>query len=341
MAAGQVTAQDRMKVGFLYVGPVGDHGWTYEHNQGRLQVERELGREVETIYREKVPEGDEAIEAMEEMIAEGAELIFTTSFGYMEPTLEMATKHPGIKFEHATGYKRAENVATFSARFYEGRYILGQIAAEVSQAGRAGYIASFPIPEVMRGINAFTLGAHSVDPAFEVEVLWVSTWFEPPKEAEAAYTLVGRGVDILVQHTDSTAALQVAAEQGVWAFGQASDMRNYGPHNQLTAIVDDWGPYYVDRTRKVLNGRWESTDTWDGMKQGMVRMAPYTNMPEDVAKRAQETQDKLEKGEIHAFDGPVFDQQGIERVPKGRRLNDQGLATMDWYVQGVMGKPPA
>ncbi len=332
--------QDKLKVGFIYVGPIGDHGWTYQHHQGLLAVEEELGDRVETIYLESVPEGPDAERAITRMAREGAGLIFTTSFGYMDPTVNVAQRFPDVKFEHATGYKRADNVSIYSARFYEGRYIIGQIAAQMSESGTAGYIASFPIPEVVRGINAFLLGAQTIDPDFKLKVVWVSTWFDPGKEADAAKVLIGQGADIIVQHTDSTAPLQIAQEQGAVGFGQASDMFAFAPNAQLTAIIDEWAPYYVARTKAVLDGTWESTDTWDGIAPGMVRMAEYTNMPDEVAALAMETEAMIASGELHPFAGPIYNQEGAMVIGEGEVLDDGTLLGMNWYVQGVDDKLP-
>lgn len=251
-AAG--AAQAATKVCFLYVGSKTDGGWTQAHDIGRQELQNQLGDEVETVYLENVPEGPDAERAIERFARSGCELIFTTSFGFMDPTIKVAKKFPDVKFEHATGYKTADNVTTYNSRFYQGRYISGMIAGKVSEKGVAGYIASFPIPEVVQGINAFLLGAQSVNPDFTIKVVWVNSWFDPGKEADAAKALIDQGVDILTQHTNSTAPMQVAAERGIKAFGQASDMIEAGPETQLTAIVDTWGPYYIKRTKAVIDG---------------------------------------------------------------------------------------
>ena len=332
--------QDKLKVGFVYVGPIGDHGWTYQHHDGLLAVEEEFGDRVETIYVENIAEGPDAERAITRMAREGAGLIFTTSFGFMDPTINVAARFPDVKFEHATGYKRADNVAIYSARFYEGRYIIGQIAAQMSESGVAGYIASFPIPEVVRGINAFLLGAQTINPDFKLKVVWVNTWFDPGKEADAAKVLIGQGADIITQHTDSTAPLQIAEEQGVVGFGQASDMIKFAPSAQLTSVIDEWAPYYVARTRAVLDGTWESTDTWDGIAPGMVRMAPYTNMPDEVKALAMETEAAIASGELHPFKGPIYNQEGEMVIGEGEALDDGTLLGMNWYVQGVDDKLP-
>jgi len=336
---GTVSA-DKLKVGFIYIGPPGDHGWTYAHDQGRLMIEEELGDRVETTFVEGVPEGPDAERAIAKLAETGHGLIFTTSFGYMEPTLKVAKRFPNVKFEHATGYKQADNVATYSARFYEGRYVQGQIAAEMSKSGVIGYIASFPIPEVVRGINAFMLGAQSVNPDMKVKVVWVYTWFDPPKEADAAKVLMDQGADIITQHTDSTAAIQAAADRGIYAFGQASDMIAFAPNTQLTAIIDAWGPYYVARTQAVLDGTWSSGDTWHGMNEGMVVMAPFTNMPYSAQQMARNTTAKLTSQEFHAFTGPIYNQEGELVVAAGEVADDGMLAGMSFYVQGVDDKLP-
>ena len=331
---------EELTVGFIYVGPIGDHGWTYQHHQGLLAVEEEFGDRVKTIYVESVAEGPDAERAITRLARQGAGLIFTTSFGFMDPTVKVAERFPDVKFEHATGYKRADNVSTYSARFYEGRYIIGQIAAQMSEAGVAGYIASFPIPEVVRGINSFLLGAQTIDPDFKLKVIWVNTWFDPGKEADAAKVLIGQGADIISQHTDSTAPLQIAEEQGVVGFGQASDMHEFAPNAQLTAIIDEWAPYYVARTRAVLDGTWESIDTWDGIAPGMVRMSEYQNMPEEVAALARETEAAIASGELHPFKGPIYNQEGDMVIGEGEVLDDGTLLGMNWYVQGVDDKLP-
>ena len=340
LAVAAASGADKLKVGFIYVGPIGDHGWTYQHDRGRLAVEEAFGDQVETVYVENVAEGPDAERTITRLARQGAGLIFTTSFGYMDPTNKVAKNFPDVKFEHATGYKRGGNVSTYSARFYEGRYVIGQIAARMSKSGVAGYIASFPIPEVVRGINAFMLGAQSINPDFKVKVVWVSTWFDPGKEADAAKVLIGQGADIISQHTDSTAPLQIAAEQGASGFGQASDMIAFAPKSQLTAIIDNWAPYYVARTKAVLDGTWESVDIWDGMAPGMVEMAPYTNLPEDVAAMAMATQAKITSGEFHPFAGPIYKQDGTMAVGDGEHLDDGTLLGMNWYVKGVDDKLP-
>ena len=294
---------DKIKVGFIYVGPVGDHGWTYMHDQGRLTVEKELGDQVETTYVESVKYGADAERVITQMAMQGIDIIFATSFGYMDQMLAVAEKFPNVKFEHATGYKTAPNMAVYSSKFYEGRYIQGVIAGMMSEKGKAGYIASFPIPEVVRGINAFYLGATSINPDFDLDIVWVNTWYDPAKEGDAAGVLISQGADIITQHTDSTAPLQIAQSKGILAFGQASDMHHFAPDSQMTAIIDQWGPYYVERVKAVIDGTWESADTWGGMDTGMVEMAPYTNVPPAVEIVAKNLEAAIMSGEFDPFGG--------------------------------------
>lgn len=340
VSAGSAAAQEKVKACWIYVGPIGDHGWSYQHDQGRLQVEKELGGKVETVYVENVAEGPDAERTIERLAREDCKIVFTTSFGFMEATVKVAKKFPDVKFEHATGYKRAENLATYNAKFHEGRYIIGQIAARMSKTGTAGYIVSFPIPEVVSGINSFMLGAQSVNPDFKVKIVWVNTWYDPGKEADAAKVLFGQGADIIVQHTDSTAPLQIAEEQGKLGFGQASDMIKFAPKAQLTAIVDHWGDYYVERVKAVIDGAWKSVDVWGGLDSGMVKMSEYTNMPDDVKRTAQETEGKIKSGELHPFKGPITNQAGELVVKEGETATDEQILGMNWYVKGIDDRLP-
>ncbi len=341
LAAPAVEAADKTKVGFVYVGPIGDHGWTYRHNEGRLAIEEAFGDKVETTYVENVAEGADAERVIRRLAQSGHDLIFTTSFGYMNPTVKVAKQFPNVKFEHATGYKRADNVSTYSGRFYEGRWVSGLIAGNMTKTNTIGYIGSFPIPEVVRGINAFTLALRSVNPEATVKVVWVNSWYDPGKEAEAAKALMDQGADIILQHTDSPAPLQAAEERGLWAVGQASDMVKFAPKAQLTAIIDDWGPYYVARTKAVMDGTWTSEDTWDGLAPGMVVMAPMNKaIPADVQKLANDAIAGIKDGSVFAFTGPIKDQSGKERVAAGEKLDDGALLGMDWYVEGVEGSLP-
>jgi simple sugar transport system substrate-binding protein len=339
-AAGMAQAAEKLKVGFIYVGPVGDHGWSYTHDQGRKMIEAELGDKVETVFIENVQEGPDAERAIERLARDGAKLIFTTSFGFMDATLKVAKKYPDVKFEHATGFKRADNLATYAARFYEGRYVMGQIAAKMSKTGTAGYIVSFPIPEVVSGINAFMLGAQTVNPNVKVKIIWVNSWYDPGKEADAAKVLISQGADILTQHTDSTAPLQVAQEKGILGFGQSSDMAKFAPKAQITSIVDDWDPYYISRIKAMLDGTWKSIDTWDGFAQGAVVLPPIQNVPDDVKKQAEETAAKIKAGTLKPFAGPITKQDGTVAVAAGKELDDGAILSMNWYVKGIDDKLP-
>ncbi|WP_417674292.1 BMP family ABC transporter substrate-binding protein [Roseibium sp.] len=338
-AASSAASAADLKACFIYVGPVGDFGWSYQHDQGRKDVEKHFGDKVETAYLESVPEGPDAERAIERFARDGCGIIFTTSFGYMNPTIKVAKKYPKVKFEHATGYKTAANVATYNSKFHEGRYIIGQIAAKTSKTGTAGYIASFPIPEVVAGINAFMLGAQSVNPDFKLKVVWVNSWFDPGKEADAAKALIDQGADVITQHTDSTAPLQVAEERGVHGFGQASDQIAFAPKAQYTAIVDDWGPYYIERIQEALDGTWEAKSTWAGLAEGHVVMAPYTNLPEDVVAMAKETEAKIIAG-WEPFTGPITKQDGSVAAEEGVTLDDGAILGMNWYVKGIDDKLP-
>ncbi len=343
-ALGLGTAQaeeEPLKVGFVYVGPIGDHGWTYRHNEGRKAVEAAFGEKVSTTAIENVSEGADAERVIRQLASSGHGLIFTTSFGFMNPTVKVAKAFPEVKFEHATGYKRADNVSTYMARFYEGRHVAGLIAGHMTKTNVIGYIGSFPIPEVVRGINAFTLALRSVNPQAEVKVIWVNSWYDPGKEADAANALIDQGADIILQHTDSPAAVQAADKRGVWAVGQASDMTQFGRKAHLTAIIDNWDSYYVARTAAVMEGTWGSSDTWDGFDAGMVEMAPYNDaIPADVVALAKQAEADIVSGKIHPFTGPILNQQGEEVVAAGKTLDDGTLLSMDWYVQGVQGDLP-
>ena len=342
LAGGAALAQDKTKVGFVYVGPVGDGGWTYEHDQGRLAVEEAFGDKVETVFVENVAEGPDAERVMTQMALDGADLIFTTSFGFMDPTINVAAKFPNVKFEHATGYKRADNVSTYSARFYEGRAVQGHIAGKMTKTNTVGYIASFPIPEVIRGINAAYLHASKVNPDVEFKIIWVYTWFDPAKEADAAKALIEQGADVVLQHTDSTAPQAAAAEAGgVVTFGQASDMGEYAPFPRVSSIIDNWAPYYVARTKAVMDGTWESVDTWDGIPTGMVEIGEITDaVPADVKAEALAMIEAMRTGAYHPFTGPINKQDGSAWLAEGEIADDGTLAGMSFYIEGVDGDIP-
>ncbi|MDQ7081324.1 MAG: BMP family ABC transporter substrate-binding protein [Paracoccaceae bacterium] len=339
--SGAAHAGGPLKVGFIYVGPVGDLGWTYQHDQGRKAIEKAYGDKVETTYVESVPEGADAERVMTQMALSGAKLIFATSFGYMDAVQNVAKKFPNVKFEHATGYKRAPNVSTYSARFYEGRAVIGHIAGKMTKTNKIGYIASFPIPEVIRGINAAYLAAKKVNPDVQFKIVWVFTWFDPAKEADAANALIEQGVDVIMQHTDSPAAMTIAEKKGIYAFGQASDMKKFGPNARLTSIIDNWAPYYVQEVKAVMDGTWKSHDTWDGIKAGMVEIGEFSDkIPDDVKKSAQAIIDGIESGKIHPFTGPINKQDGTPWLKAGEVADDGTLAGMNFYVEGIEGKIP-
>jgi len=342
LAGPAAAQQDKVKVGFIYVGPVGDGGWTYEHDQGRLAVEEEFGDAVETVYQENVPEGADAERAITQMALGGADIIFTTSFGYMDPTINVAAKFPDVKFEHATGFKRADNVSTYSARFYEGRAIQGLIAGSMTKTNKIGYIGSFPIPEVIRGINSAYIHAKQVNPDVEFSIVWAYTWFDPAKEADAATALIEQGADVILQHTDSTAPQAAAEKAGnVITFGQASDMSEYAPLPRVSSIIDNWAPYYIERVRAVMDGTWESTDTWDGIGPGMVGIGEISDaVPEDVKAAALELKEKIASGEYHPFTGPLKKQDGSDWLAEGEVADDGTLLGMNFYVEGLTGDIP-
>ncbi len=340
LGVGGAAAQQKLKIGFIYVGPVGDHGWSYQHDVGRKAIEKELGDRVETTYVESVPEADSQ-RAIEQLARTGHGLIFTTSFGFMEPTVRVAQRFPNVKFEHATGIKRTPNLATYAAKFHEGRYIIGQIAGKMTKSGIIGYVGAFPIPEVVAGINSYFLGAQSVNPNVKIKIVWANSWYDPAKEADAAKALLDQGVDMLAQHTDSPAPLQTAEARGKMGFGQASDMERFAPKAQLTAIIDDWAPYYVARAKAALDGTWKSEDTWHGLKEGMVKMAPYKNMPDDVKKLAEETEAAIRDGKLNPFKCPIAKQDGSQVECKGNNaLADEQILSMNFYVKGIDDKLP-
>ncbi|MFO1140878.1 MAG: BMP family ABC transporter substrate-binding protein [Amaricoccus sp.] len=331
-------AEEPLKIGFVYLGPIGDFGWTYAHEQGRQALVQEFGDKIKTTYVENVAEGPDSERVIKNLADDGNQLIFTTSFGYMNPTLKVAKRYPKVMFEHATGYQRAKNVATYNARFYEGRAVCGTIAGTMSKTGVAGYVASFPIPEVVMGINAFTLAARRVNPDFKTNVVWVSSWYDPAKEADAAKALFDQGADVIAQHTDSPAALQAAEQRGMMAFGQAWSMEKVAPNAQLTAIENIWGVYYVSRVKQLMAGQWESTDTWWGFKEGILQMSPFNGkVTEQATAAANATQAGIVDGSAPAFAGPITDRDGKERAPAGQALDDEALLKMDWFVEGVQG----
>ena len=333
-------AQEPLKIGFVYVSPIGEAGWTWQQDLGRKEMESVLGDKITTQYVEDVPEGADAERVIRDLAQQGNKLIFATSFGFMNPTLKVARQFPDVKFVHSTGYKTAPNVATTNARFYEARYLAGVIAGKMSESNVAGYVGAFPIPEVLQGINAFTRGMRSVNPSAEVRVIWVNSWFDPGKERDAALALIGQGADVVTHHTDSTATVQAAEEKGKYAVAYHSDMMKFGPKAQLAAVTHHWGKYFTQEAQDVLNGTWKSSATWGGIKDGMVALEAFgPAVPEDVKKLVLEKQAEIVAGTLAPFGGPITDNEGKVRLESGT-LDDDGLNKMNYYVQGVAGKLP-
>ena len=335
---GASVAQDN-NVGFVYVSPIGDAGWTYQHDQGRLQLEQETG--VTTSYVENVAEGADAERVIREMAKRGDKVIFATSFGYMNYMLKVSKSYPKTAFVHVTGYKLGKNMGLVNARFYEGRYLTGVIAGEMTKSNVLGYVAAFPIPEVLQGINAFIKGARSVNPKAELRVIWVNSWYDPGKERQAALTLISQGADMVTHHTDSTAVVQAAEEEGVYAFGYHSDMSKYGPKAHLTATTHHWGDYYVKTVKEVLDGSWSPVSIWGGYPRGMIKLAPLNDaIPAELQARIRDMEDQLTNRELHPFAGPVVDQSGRTIVAEGEKMSDEQLNKMNYYLQGVVSKIP-
>lgn len=345
MGGGAFAAgMDHVKACFVYVGPIGDGGYTYQHDQGRLALEKAVGDKVETAYQESVPEGADTERVLTQMALGGCNIIFTTSFGYMDPTNAVAKKFPNVKFEHATGYKReSPNVSTYNARFYEGRAVQGTIAGRMTKSNKIGYIGSFPIPEVLRGLNAYYLAAKKVNPDVELTVIWAYTWFDPAKEADAAKAMIEQGVDVVAQHTDSTAPLAEAAKAGgkVIGFGQASDMAEYKPTPRVTSTIDNWGPYYIKRVQALLDGTYEQTDSWEGIASGEVEIGEITDaLPPEVKAEAEAIRDAIANGSLHPFTGPINKQDGTPWLTEGQTAPDGDLLGMNFYVEGIKGDIP-
>jgi basic membrane protein A and related proteins len=336
LVPAQVFAQAKTKVGFVYVGPIGDHGWTYQHHKGLEAVKKEFGDKVETTHVENVPEGPDAERVIEQMASSGHKIIFTTSFGFMNPTIKVAAKYPDVKFEHMTGYKRADNVATANIRWYESRYVSGMLAASASKSGTIGYIASFPIPEVVMGINAAYLGAKSANPNVKFKIIWVSSWFDPGKEADAAKALADQGADVMMQHTDSPAAVKFAEERKIFAVGQASDMSAFGKNATLTSAVDNWGPYYISRVKGAMDGTWKTGEVWGGFNSGMLNMGPFgPGVSAEAKAKAEAAIAKIKSGELHPFTGPLKKQDGSDVLKAGEKMSDKDMLSTNYYVQGI------
>lgn len=330
-----------LKVGYVYVSPIGDAGWTYQHDLGRKAVEASFGDKVMIKVIESVSEGADAERVIREFASSGYGLVFATSFGYMNPLLRVAKQFPKGIFEHATGYRQAPNVGIYAARYYEARYLTGILAGRMSKSGVAGYVAAFPIPEVVMGINAFMLGMKSVNPQAQVKVIWVNAWFDPGKEREAAATLVAQGADVLTQHTDSTAVVQTAEDKGAYAIGYHSDMSKYGPKAHLSAATHHWEGYYRRVVQQVLDGSWTPDNVWGGIKDGMVGLAPlHPAVPAEVGALVATKKQDIIDGRLLPFQGPLFDQAGRQVIGAGAKLTDDELLKMNYYVEGVVGQMP-
>ncbi|WP_395502905.1 BMP family ABC transporter substrate-binding protein [Ectopseudomonas mendocina] len=334
------SAADPLKVGFVYIGPIGDHGWTYQHEQGRQMLIKEMGDKVTTSFVENVPEGADAERVIRNMAKGGFDLIFTTSFGYMNPTIKVAKQFPKVTFEHATGYKQDKNVGTYLSRSYEGRYVGGFLAAKMTKTKKVGYIASFPIPEVIRDINAIQLALDKYNPGTEIKVVWVNTWFDPGKESDAANALIDQGVDVMFQHTDSPAPIQTAERRGIYSVGYASDMAHFGPKAVLTSIVNDWGPHYIKSTQAVIDGTWKSEDFWGGLAEDTLSLPISDLVPADVKNEAEQIIADIRSGKFHPFTGPIKDQSGAVRIADGVSATNAELAAMNYYVENVKAELP-
>ncbi len=333
-----------LKIGFVYVSPIGEAGWTYQHEQGRLAMQKALGDQVISTTVEGVAEGADSERVMRDLVAQGNRLVFATSFGYLEPTLRVAAENPGVRFEHAGGYKTAPNVNTYNARYYEARYLAGLLAGKTSKHGVAGYVAGFPVPEVVQGINAFTLGMREANPAARVVVVWLNTWFDPAREREAALTLINQGADVLTNHSGSSAVPQAAQDhfrdKGVRAIAYQSDMRAFAPDAQLAAVTLHWGGYYTQVARAVLNGTWRPQPVWGGMKDGLVRLSAIrADVPAPVQALVEARRKAIVEGRFKPFTAPLVDNAGKVRLAQGA-LDDAAITSMNWFVRGVVGTLP-
>ena len=335
-------AASPLKIGFVYVAPLADAGWVHQHDQGRQAVEAALGAKVKTTFVENVPEGADAERVIRDLAQQGNQLIFTPSFGYMEPTLKVAKDFPDVKFESVTGYKTAPNVATANARYYEGRYLAGVAAGRMTKTHVAGYVAGFPIPEVLQGINAFTLGMRSVDPKAQVKVVWLDAWFDPPKERDAAMTLFNQDADVIAFHTGSTAVMAAAQERGKMAVAYHSDMRKVAPDAQIVAVTHQWGGYYTQRARAVLDGNWKPGNVWGGVKEGMIRVGDFgPKVPKTVQDEVLARQLDIAAGKLRPFaavTADVRDNEGHVVIAKGTALGDEQILKMNWLADGVQGR---
>ena len=335
-------AAEQLKVGFIYVGPVGDAGWTFAHDNGRKHIESKFGDKIKTTFVEKVPEGADAERVIRDLVSQGNKLIFATSFGFGDAMEKVAKDHPDVKFEHATGYKTSENLRVYEARFYEDAYMAGIVAGSMTKTNTIGFVGSFPIPEVLRNINAFTLGARSVNPKVTTKVVWVNTWFDPPKESEAAQALINQKADVLLQNTDSTAVLQTAEKNGKFAFGWDSDMSAFAPKAHLGSAIVNWGPYYEKAVNDVLNNTWKTSDTKWGTKEGTNDLIKINDVVTEAAKKkVDEVKSGLKAGTFNVFKGPIKDNTGKVVLEKDQVGDDAWKGKINFFVEGVEGKVPS
>jgi basic membrane protein A and related proteins len=340
-AAAPAAKAEPLKIAFAYIGPVGDGGWTYAHDRGRKELEKELGDKIKTTFVENVPESADAERVIRDMAGQGNKLIFGTTFGYMEPMLKVAADTKGVNFQHATGYKTAENMSTYDSRTYEGAYMAGVIAGKMTKTNTLGVVASVPIPEVIRNINSFTLGAQSSNPKVKTKVVWVNEWFNPPKETEAATSLINGGADVLFQNTDSPAVLKTAQDKGKRAFGWDSDMTAYGPKAHLASSIINWGPYYIKATKDALEGKNASTQSWWGVKEGAIDIVSIAeDVPADTKAKVEAVKAGLKDGTFVIWKGPIVDNTGKEQLKKDEVADDKFLGGLGFYVKGVEGKIP-
>ena len=341
-AQTKTAANEPLKVGFVYVAPIADVGYTKQHDIGRLYAIDKVGKDkITTTFVENVPETADAERVIRQMINDGNKLIFGTSFGYMNYMQKLAKEYPDVKFEHATGYKSAPNMTNYNIRFYEGRYLAGMLAGGATKSNVIGYVAPFPIPEVLQGINAFTLGAKSVNPKIQVKVVWTNAWYDPPKDTDSAKTLIGQGADVLTQHTNTSAVASAAEAAGKMVIPYNSDMKSVAPNAQIAALVLNWGPYYAKKINQALENKWDNKPVWMHLKEGAISLENISDkVPADVVKKMEEVKAKINSGEFHPFTGPIKTNEGQEAVKAGETLPDDKLVTMNYYVDGVVGKVP-
>ena len=333
-----VSANDPLKIGFIYVSPIGDSGWSFQHDQGRLAAVEKFADRIETTFIESIQEGQDAERVLRKLASSDYDMIFATSFGFMNPALKVAKAFPKVIFEHATGFKQAKNLGNYTPRFYEGRYLAGIAAGSKTQSNKIGYVAAFPIPEVVRGINAFTLGAQSVNPDVEVSVIWTNSWFDPSQESEAANSLIAQGADVLTHHTDSVAVVKAAKDSGKLAIAYHSDMQTHGGDAQIGAVIHVWDKFYIDKIQQALDGTWTSTSVWHGISEDLVDFKVTSRLDEDTLKAINSTRDRIRDGQFNPFTGPIVDQKGENMAADGEVLSDAALLQMMYFVKGVNGR---